>query len=111
MTHTLAQVESWLADLLDEAQRDLVFLFNILRGHLGGLGVAPDRETLEKVIDGLVTSGCMVGYGDPSFKSWTVPSELQVPRERLSAAVIQFWAANPKERDVVTFALRENGDS
>ena len=111
MTHTPAQIETWLTDLLNEAQRDLVFLWNILRGSLGGLGVAPDKETLEKVIEGLVTGGCVVGFGDPSFTSWTVPSELQVPRERLSAAVIQFWEANPKEHEFVTFALRESGDA
>lgn len=111
MTHTPAQIETWLTDLLNEAQRDLVFLWNILRGSLGGLGVAPDKETLEKVIEGLVTGGCMVGFGDPSFTSWTVPSELQVPRERLSAAVIQFWEANPKKYEFVTFALRESGDA
>ena len=106
MTHTPEQIESWIADLVNEAQRDLVFLWNIQRGSFGGVGVAPDSCTLEKVIEGLVSSGCSVGFGDPSFSSWTVPSELQVPREHLPAVVIHLWEANRDENGCITFALR-----
>lgn len=111
MTHTPAQIETWLTALLNEAQRDLVFLWNIQRGSLGGLGVAPDKQTLKKVIEGLVAGGCKVGLGDPSFSSWSVPPELRVPRECLPSAVIRFWEANPKENDFVTFALPGNEDA
>jgi hypothetical protein len=111
MTHTPEQIETWLAHLLNEARRDLVFLWNIQRGSFGGAGVAPDKKTLGKVIEGLVMGGCMVGFGDPSFSNWSVPSELQVPREHLSAAIIQFWEASPKKNEFVTFALRARRDA
>lgn len=106
MTHTPAQIESWVAELLSEAERDLVFLRNIRRGSYGGLGVAPDKPTLEKVIEGLVTGGCMVGFGDPSFPNWSVPPELQVPSGHLPAAIIQLWEASPEENEFITLALR-----
>lgn len=111
MTHTPEQIENWVADLVDEARRDLVFLWNIARGSFGGLQVAPDRGTFEKVIVGLVTSGCLVGFGDPSSSNWSVPSELQVPREQLPAAVIHFWEANRKENEFIAFALREGAEA
>jgi hypothetical protein len=106
MTHTPSQIEIWIADLLDEAKRDIVFLWNIQRGSYGGLFVAPDKKTLEKVIEGLVRGGCLVGFGDPSFPTWSVPSDLQVSRELLPTAIVQFWEANPKQNEFITFALR-----
>ncbi len=108
MTHTPADIESWIEDLLEEASRDLVFLWNIQNGSFGGLRVAPDKKTLERVIEGLVNGGCLVGFGDPSLPTWSVPPEIQVPRERLSAAIIEFWEANPKENEFMTFARRES---
>jgi hypothetical protein len=108
MTHTPAQIETWVAELLNEAERDLVFLWNIQRGSFGGLGFAPDKPTLAKVIEGLVTGGCTVSFGDPSFSKWIVPPELEVSSERLPATIIQFWEANPKANEFITFALRES---
>ncbi|MBX9899918.1 MAG: hypothetical protein K2Y28_03955 [Burkholderiaceae bacterium] len=94
--------------MLDEARRDLVFFWNIQRGNYGGSRVAPDKKTLEKVVEGLVTGNCLVGFGDPSFPTWNAPPELQVSRDRLSAAVIQFCELNQKESEFITFAKREN---
>ncbi len=107
MTHSPSQIEIWISELLDEAKRDLVFLWNIQRGSYGGLLVAPDKKTLERVIEGLVRGGCLVGFGDPSFPTWNVPPELQVSRERLPAAIVQLWEANPKENEFITFVRRE----
>lgn len=108
MTHTPVQIESWVAALLNEARRDLVFLWNIQRGSFGGLNVTPDKQVLVQVIEALVTNGCLVGFGDPSASNWSVPPELQVPREQLSEAILHFWEGNPKENEFITFVLRES---
>lgn len=107
MTHTPAHIESWIENLLEEASRDLVFLWNIQNGSFGGLRVAPDKKTLERVIEGLVKGGCLIGFGDPSFSTWSVPLEIQVPRELLPVAIIQFWETNPKENEFIAFARRD----
>ena len=83
MTHTPAEVDDWTQELLEEALRDLVFLWNIRKGDFSELHRPPDEETIEAVLYGLVRGGCIVGFGDPGTASWTVPSELNVSRENL----------------------------
>jgi hypothetical protein len=106
MTHTPAQLETWVAELLREAERDLVFLWHIQGGRFGGLNISPDRQTFAKIVERLVAGGCKVGFGDPSFSKWIVPPELQVASDRLPQAIIELWEANPKENEFITFAIR-----
>ncbi|WP_146097307.1 hypothetical protein [Rhodoferax sp. TS-BS-61-7] len=106
MTHTPAEVDEWTQELLDEALRDLVFLWNIRKGDFSELHRPPDEETIEAVLSGLVRGGCVVGFGDPGTSSWTVPSELKVSRENLPQAVLNFCMKNPSGDEFLVFTRR-----
>ncbi|MDI1272944.1 hypothetical protein [Polaromonas sp.] len=107
MTHAPADVQEWVAALFAEAGRDLIFLWNITNGSLGGGNVKPDAETLEAVVSGLVTRGCSVGFGDPDSSTWGVPAELRVPNEQLADEILHFLAANRAEYEFLVFAVRD----
>lgn len=110
MTHTSAQIERWVAELLHEAKRDLIFLWHICDGAFGGEEIAPDDETLETVLTRLVDAGCYVGYGDPSFPNWRVPEELKVSREQLAGEIVRLRLLLPEHGKFITFAIREKAE-
>ena len=108
MTHTPAELDVWMNSLVAEAERDLVFLWNITKGNFSGAGKAPDEEALEAVLRRLLMSGCSVGFGDPDSENWRVPSELSVPREDLPRTIRGLWRDNPGENEFLVFAIRDS---
>ncbi len=105
-SHAPVELDAWSVSLVAEAQRDLVFLWNITKGSFGGLGRAPDEVTLRAVVERLVKCGCSIGFGNPDSEDWKVPLELRVPHEKLASSILDLWHENPEQNGFLVFALR-----
>jgi hypothetical protein len=72
MTNTARQEYERITSLLSEAERDLVFRWNITTGSFGGRKYAEDElpTVIARVAGALIKSGCKVGYGDPDGSDW-----------------------------------------
>jgi hypothetical protein len=102
----------WFRELLAEATRDLVFVFNIASGSFGGPTPPPAQmevpALLERAAAALLGSGCAVGFGDPDTGEWVVPERLQVLPDQRPAAISSFYAECPDEAQFLAFAHRSN---
>lgn len=107
--HTFDQV-AWERVLLAEAKRDLVFVFNIAAGAFGSPCLAPTQAEipalLEHAASSLLKEGCVVGFGDPSTKGFSVPKELQVAPESLAESIARFYENDPENAKFLAFAYR-----
>ena len=105
---TEVEESAWIQDLLDEARRDLVFPLNIANGSFGGPDEMPSPpvryELMERIVDGLVHGGCLVGFGDIDFY---VPDELKVAKSELSTTLVRLYAQKTKDYELVTFLIRD----
>lgn len=102
--------DTWVQILIGEARRDLVFLWHIAGGRLGGPRVAVDLATLKRVVEALLRNGCAVGFGNPETAEWRTPEELQVPRELLPDTIARLWNDRPTEYEFLVFTLPSNPD-
>ena len=108
-TTSQSQGESqWVDALVREAGRDLVFLWHISGGRLGGpkYTSAELPAAIERISRSMLERGCIVGFGDPDSDSWEVPSALAVPIEEQARRVAELWASDPKQFEFLVFALR-----
>ena len=99
----------WVVSLLEEAKRDLVFVFNIAAGAFGGPTGMPTEEVpgvIERMARSLLDGGCIVGFGDPDSASWRVPETLAVPRSDVPATVKKLWEQDPETYQFLVFARR-----
>jgi hypothetical protein len=107
MRDKLSQLETeWLAELLAESKRDLVFLFNIEAGHFGGPKNLPEHDRLvqvERMIRALLNSGCVVGYGDPKMSTWSAAPGLDVAHVDLPKTIMKLWRLEPDQYKLLTF--------
>lgn len=102
--------EAWIDDLLAEARRDLVFIFNITNGGFGGPKPMPPRHAipalLERVCEGLLRGGCQVGFGDPDLDGWRVPDEICDAGMPTAERIVRMWSDDPGHYEFLTFSLR-----
>jgi hypothetical protein len=102
---------AWVKSLVAEAERDLVFVFNIAAGAFGGPKPAPsDQEVpalIERISTGLIAAGCTVGFGDPSTGTWSEAEALRgLPVEQLPMAIAKYYKAAKDEAESLTFFIR-----
>lgn len=101
----------WIKALLAEAERDVVFVFNIAAGAFGG----PTRKEAEPLVarigQALIEHGCIAGFGDPDSLQWQVPEQLQVPREELSRVIEALLEGQPCAYEFLAFARRSDRTS
>ncbi len=113
MTGSAFDQAKWEQALLAEAKRDLVFVFNIAAGAFGGPRPVPTQAEipvlLHRIATTLLAEGCVVGFGDPSTKEFSVPAELEVVPERLAESVARFYASDPEKAKFLVFAHRTEG--
>lgn len=106
-----SKIESeWSVSLLEEAKRDLVFVFNIAAGVFGGPKNIPVKElpcVIERMSQKMLEGGCVVGFGDPDSPDWRVPDGLEIPREEIPRAIKKLWGEDPDTYQFLVFALRE----
>jgi hypothetical protein len=90
--------EDWIRSLIDEAKRDLVFLWHITRGNIGGRKYASDELPLliARVATALIESGCKVGFGDPDGKSWRAATDM-LSTQNPGAEIAERWRLNPDD--------------
>lgn len=100
---------AWVDSLLDEARRDLVFLWHIIQGRFGGrrVPVAELPSTLEQIVAALLEKGCSVGFGNPDSPEWTVPEALCLEPQEIPAAVVRLWSESPSDYEFLVFVSRE----
>lgn len=102
----------WIQALLDEAGRDLVFVFNIADGMFGGPSPMPTQDQfldlLKRISAALIEGGCVVGFGDPTEGNWEEVERLRVPREQVPHAIAVFYSDSPDEACFLTFTHRES---
>lgn len=105
----MTRESNWIDVLAREAERDLVFLWHITGGRLGGTKPQPDQvlATLARVSDGLLTHGCVVGFGNPDSPDWHELPELQGLIGPKGKVIAELWNANPAAYEFLVFALRK----
>ena len=111
MTTSQSKAEAqWVDALVREASRDLVFLWYITQGRLGGITYASSElpAAIERICRSMLERGCMVGFGDPDSPDWDVPSALGVPIDERARRVAELWMSDPKQFESLVFALRSN---
>ena len=102
------ELADWVEALVCEARRDLVFLWHIEQGRIGGAGNMIDESTVLMVIEALLERGCNVGFGDPDSLSWRIPPQLRGPSLQLAHAIVALRQAQPSEYEFLVFAVRDN---
>ncbi|WP_374588789.1 hypothetical protein [Ideonella dechloratans] len=96
----------WIKALVTEAERDVVFVFNIAAGAFGG--PTPDVATplVASIGQALIEHGCIAGFGDPDSPEWQVPVQLQVHHEQLPRVISTLLKEHPDEFEFLAFARR-----
>lgn len=96
----------WIKALVAEAERDVVFVFNIAGGAFGG--PTPDfaAPLVASIGQTLIEHGCIAGFGDPDSPEWHVPVQLQVPHEQLPSVISTLLKEHPDEFEFLAFARR-----
>lgn len=103
-----AQID-WTKGLLAEAERDLIFLWNITNGNYGGPKEIPTADlpdVLECMVGELVAGGCVVGHGDPDACTWYIPEELVLEPGQMPKKIRELWLKNEEDYDWLVFAKR-----
>jgi hypothetical protein len=99
--------ESWIADLLQESERDLIFLWHIAGGQYGGPKYSELElpGALERVTNELITRGCDVGFGDPGSSTWKPSAEL-LALENPGKAIAAGWFEDRHNYEFLVFSVR-----
>ena len=99
--------ENWIRGLIKEAERDLVFLWNITTGSFGGRKYVADEllSVIERVANALIESGCKVGFGDPDDESWRAATDV-LSTQNPGAEIAERWRTKPENVEFLVFALR-----
>lgn len=99
--------EGWIADLVQEAERDLVFLWHIAGGHYGGSKYSALElpDALVRVTNELIARGCIVGFGNPDSSTWKPSADL-LALENPGAAIAAGWFEDRQEYEFLVFAIR-----
>jgi hypothetical protein len=107
MTNTASQEYEWMISLLSEAERDLVFLWNITTGSFGGRKYAEDElpAVVARVAGALIKSGCKVGYGDPDGSDWK-PAIDVLSGGNPGVEIAARWVTAPGDYEFLVFAMR-----
>jgi len=96
-----------MISLLSEAERDLVFLWNITTGSFGGRKYAEDElpAVVARVAGALIKSGCKVGYGDPDGSDWK-PAIDVLSGGNPGVEIAARWVTAPGDYEFLVFAMR-----
>jgi hypothetical protein len=105
----------WVQSLIREAERDVVFLFNIAAGAFGGPKPGPTRDdapnVIKRISSALLEAGCEVGFGAPNTSTLTRPPELCINDDQLPATIASLYAQNPELFECLAFVRRESRQS
>jgi hypothetical protein len=101
---------AWVERVLDEARRDLIFLWHITRGKFGGPGTPASElpSSVERIVAALLKKGCTVGSGNPDSHEWTTPKALCLEPQEIPAAVVRLWTESPADYEFLVFVSREH---
>jgi hypothetical protein len=107
MTDTDRLEREWVKSLVGEAERDLVFLWNITAGSFGGPAYTSGElpSVIARIATALIKSGCKVGFGDPDGDAWQTDVRL-LTAENPGTAIAAKWLANPEDVEFLVFARR-----
>lgn len=100
--------EEWIGNLVHEAARDLVFLWNVTSGSFGGsfAGTSVPLHAQERAISALLTARCKVGFGDPDSSEWLEPTEILKEGSVNAGRILEMLAQHPEEYKFLVFARR-----
>jgi len=96
----------WIKALVAEAERDVVFVFNIAAGAFGGPTPEVATPLVASIGQALIEHGCIAGFGAPDSPEWQVPEQLQVPHEQLPSVISTLLKERPDEFEFLAFAHR-----
>jgi hypothetical protein len=109
VTHddTERQQYEWIISLLSEAERDLVFLWNITTGSFGRRKYAEDElpAVVARIAGALIESGCKVGCGDPDGSDWE-PATNVLSGGNPGVEINARWGIAPGDYEFLVFAKR-----
>lgn len=102
--------DEWIGNLVHEAARDLVFLWNITSGSFGGPSLSGSIPMVlqKKAITALLEVGCKVGFGNPDSPDWHVPHEIQSEGKTNATKIIAMLSSQPEDYKFLVFALRSS---
>jgi len=102
------QEKTWIANLILESQRDLVFLWHLTGGRFGGPSYSQTEfpAALNRAISALLAEGCQIGFGNPNSQDWRVPEELLQNGKLSALKVVELWGNHPVEYEFLVFAIR-----
>lgn len=101
---------TWIANLIAESKRDVVFMWHITSGCFSGASVVvvPSEAEIGAAIAGLVAAGALIGFGDPDSPEFVVPQELLVDGESVAPRIDELRRNAPEEYQFLVFAVRES---
>lgn len=99
--------EDWIRRLIEEAERDLVFLWHITTESFGGRRYVADELPLviARVATALIESGCKVGFGDPDDGTWRAATDVLSTQDP-GAEIAERWRAKPDSVEFLVFVHR-----
>lgn len=100
---------TWVANLITESERDLVFLWHITSGRFSSipLAVAPSEIDIDNAISELVAIGARIGFGDPNSSEFVVPQELLVNGKPSASRIAELRRNAPENYHFLIFAIRQ----
>lgn len=100
--------EEWIGNLVREAARDLVFLWNVTSGSFGGSlsCTSASLRAQERAISALLAARCKVGFGDPDSSEWLEPTEILKEGSVNAERIFEMLAQHPEEYKLLVFAHR-----
>ena len=101
---------TWIANLIAEAQRDLVFMWHITSGSFSSTPMAapPSNTEIDNAVSELVAVGAMVGFGDPDSSGFLVPQELLVSGKPSASKIAELRRDAPENYEFLVFAVRKS---
>lgn len=107
MTSKDISEQEWISILAAEAERDLIFLWNITSGSFGGRKYAASElpSVVARVTAALFNENCQVGFGNPDSKEWQAATEVLRTADP-GTEIATRWLAAPKEFEFLVFARR-----
>ncbi len=99
---------TWVANLIAELKRDLVFMWHITSGSFSSTPIvaAPSSTEINNIISELVAVGAMIGFGDPDSSELLVPQEILVNGKPSASRITKLRRDAPENYEFLAFAVR-----
>lgn len=101
---------TWIANLIAESKRDVVFMWHITSGRFSDASVVvpPSDAEIGMAIAGLVAAGALIGFGDPDSHEFVVPHVLLVNGKPAATRIDELRRNGPEDYEFLAFAVRES---